>query len=90
MFVVMMVLVITGGVVVIATLRFVRRVVVMETEETLDEEHREKPTQHRPDDLIGVAIGAHHTIRMRQQVQQSDAQHQTGDETNGQFHPSMR
>jgi hypothetical protein len=73
----------------IATLvrRFDWHIVMMKGKESLDEEHRQKSGQ-RPQH--GAVDRSQFGDRMRQQVQQANAQHGAGDKAHRQLHSFMR
>jgi len=73
-------------------------IMVMKAEKPLDEEHGEQTTKH-PKHYFQIAVaiifGAQARVagllkRVRQHVQQADAQHHTCDKADGAFHPAVR
>ena len=56
------------------------RVVVVEVKKTLQKKHRKKPAQHPRD---GAVKRMQLLRRIRQEMQQGDSKHETGDKTDG-------
>ena len=74
----------------------VRRLVVVEAEEPLEEEHREKTADGGQHDVVDVRWARagrgvqRHLGRVAEHVHQADPEHHARDQREGELHPSMR